>query len=232
MCYKESTSVIPLPDQLDFPQATALLVQGLTAYFLLQLSAPPQPGQSILIHAAAGGVGSLAIQLAKLLGAGNVIATASSSEKLDLARRLGADFTINYMEAGWVAQVLQATHGKGADIILESVGGQIGEQSLQALAPQGHIVVFGALDVQSTSLNNQQVTQLVYGNQSLIGFALPSLLTQHPELAGKALRELFEYAVSGKLHVIIGKTFPLADAHSAHRAIEDRQTTGKVVLVP
>ncbi|HLG76724.1 MAG TPA: zinc-binding dehydrogenase, partial [Ktedonobacteraceae bacterium] len=135
----DAASVFPLPERLDFPQATALLVQGLTAYFLLRLSAPPQPGQSILIQAAAGGVGSLAVQLAKLWGAGTVIATASTTEKLELARRLGADVAINYTEPDWVTQVRQATNGKGVDIVLESVGGQIGEQSLQALAPHGRL---------------------------------------------------------------------------------------------
>jgi NADPH2:quinone reductase len=140
----QANMVIPILPGIDFVHAAALPVQGITAYQLLRESAHLQPGESVLIHAAAGGVGTLAIQLAKLMGAGTVIGTASSGDKLDLIRRLGGDIAINYTEQNWVEQVKNATGDKGVDIILEMVGGQIAEQNLQCLAPFGRMVVYGA----------------------------------------------------------------------------------------
>ncbi len=135
----QATTVIPIPPNLDFIQAAAFPVQGLTAYQLLRESAHIQPGESVLVHAAAGGVGTLAVQLAKLMGAGIVAGTASNSSKLDLIRKLGADAAINYTEENWVEQVKNATRGQGTDIILEMVGGEIAEQSLKCLAPFGSV---------------------------------------------------------------------------------------------
>jgi NADPH2:quinone reductase len=140
-------AIFAIPDQLDFVHAAAFPLQGLTAYQLLRESTHLEKGQSVLVHAAAGGVGTLAIQLAKLMGAGKVIGTASSPVKLELVRSLGADVAINYTQSDWPEQVKQATSGQGADIILEMVGGTITEQSLQCLAPFGHMVIFGATDV-------------------------------------------------------------------------------------
>src|SRR6266702_1344819 len=199
----QATTVIPIPPGLDFTQAAAFPVQGLTAYQLLRESAHIQPGESVLVHAAAGGVGTLAIQLAKLMGAGIVVGTASNDRKLDLIRQLGADAAINYTEDNWVEQVKNATRGQGTDIILEMVGGEIAE--------------FSGI-------------QLMYKNQAIIGYWLTSQLQRADRIAMAAM-ELMQFLASGKLQIIVGQTFPLAEAAQAHQAVAERRTMGKVVLL-
>lgn len=222
-----ASSVIPIPDTLDFPHAAAFMVQGLTAYQLLRESARIQAGESVLIHAAAGGVGTLAVQLAKLMGAGQVIGTASSEAKLELARSLGADSAINYSQPDWFEQVKGATQGQGTDIILEMVGGEVSTQSLQCLATFGRMVIYGAASNQIAQFTG---IQLMYKNQSIIGYWLTSWLQRSDRVAAAAL-DLMKYLNSGRLKIIVGATFPLAEAAQAHRAIAERQTTGKVVLL-
>ena len=223
----QATTVIPTPPGLDFTQAAAFPVQGLTAYQLLRESAHIQPGESALIHAAAGGVGTLAVQLAKLMGAGIVVGTASNSSKLDLIRRLGADAAINYTEDNWVEEVKNATRGQGTDIILEMVGGEIAEQSLKCLAPFGRIVIYGAASGKIAQFSG---IQLMYKNQAIIGYWLTSQLQRADRIAMAAM-ELMQFLASGKLQIIVGQTFPLAEAAQAHQAIAERRTMGKVVLL-
>ena len=223
----QASSLIPIPPNLDFAHAAAFPVQGLTAYQLLHDSARLQPGESVLVHAAAGGVGTLAVQLAKLLGAGTVVGTASNADKLALVRRLGADAAINYTEADWVEQVKQVTNGKGTDIILEMVGGSISEQSLLCLAPFGRMVIFGAASGHIAQFTG---IQLMYKNQSIIGYWLTSQL-QHTDRIAAAAMELMQYLASGRLEIVVGQTFPLAEAEQAHKAIAERKTVGKVVLL-
>ncbi len=222
-----TNTVIPIPPDLDFAHAAAFPVQGITAYQLLRESGRLQAGESVLVHAAAGGVGTLVVQLAKLMGAGTVIGTASNADKLQLARRLGADVAINYTEENWVEQVKEATGGQGADIILEMVGGTIAQQSLQCLAPYGRMVVYGAAGGEIVQFSG---IQLMYKNQSIIGYWLTSRLQQADRLALAAM-EVMQYLVTGKLEIIVGQTFPLAEAAEAHRAIAERRTMGKVVLL-
>ena len=222
-----AASVIPIPDNLDFAQAAAFPVQGITAYQLLRESAHLQQGESVLIHAAAGGVGTLAVQLAKLMGAGTVIGTASSQQKLDLARKLGADVAINYGDADWDEQVKKATNGRGVDVILEMVGGSIADQSLQCLAPFGRMVIYGAA---SGDIAQFSGIQLMYKNQAIIGYWLTAWMSQ-PDRIAVAAQSLMGYLASGKLQVVVGHTFPLAQAADAHRTIAERKTTGKVVLL-
>ena len=222
-----ATSVIPIPDNLDFVQAAAFPVQGITAYQLLRESAHVQQGESVLIHAAAGGVGTLAVQLAKLMGAETVIGTASNQQKLDLVRKLGADVTINYGESDWNEQVKKATNGRGADVILEMVGGTIADQSLQCLAPFGRMVIFGAA---SGDIAQFSGIQLMYKNQSVIGYWLTAWMSR-PDRIAVAAQDLMRYLASGKLQVVVGHTFPLAQAADAHSTIAERKTTGKVVLL-
>jgi NADPH2:quinone reductase len=222
-----ASMVIPIPPALDFTQAAAFPLQGITAYQLLQESAGLQSGESVLVHAAAGGVGTLAIQLAKLMGAGTVIGTASSTEKLELARSLGADSAINYTEPDWVEQVKNLTGGKGANIILEMVGGTISEQSLQCLAPFGRMVIYG---VASREIAQFTGPQLMYKNQAIIGYWLASRLGRTDRITA-AIMNLMQYLLSGQLKIIVGQTFPLDQAVEAHRAIAARKTTGKVVLL-
>jgi NADPH2:quinone reductase len=222
-----ASTVLPIPPQVDFAHAAAVLVQGITAYQLLRDSAHLEPGESVLVHAAAGGVGTLAVQLAKLMGAGTVLGTASSASKLELVRRLGADAAINYTEDSWAEQVKRATGDQGADIILEMVGGAIAQQSLSCLAPYGRLVIFGAASGQVTQFSG---IQLMYRNQAIIGYWLTSQLGR-PERIARAAAALMQYLVDGKLEIIVGQTFPLAEAAAAHQAIAERRTTGKVVLL-
>jgi len=223
----QAATTIPIPPNLDFAHAAAFPVQGITAYQLLRESARIQPGESVLVHAAAGGVGTLAVQLAKLMGTGTVIGTASNTSKLELARRLGADVTLNYTEDDWGEQVKSATGGKGADIILEMVGGKVAEQSLQCLAPYGRMVIYGAASGQIAQFSG---TQLMYKNQAIIGYWLTSQMQRTDHIAMAAM-ELIQYLIAGKLEIIVGQTFPLAEAAEAHRAIAERKTMGKVVLL-
>ncbi|MDP4171502.1 MAG: zinc-binding dehydrogenase, partial [Bacillota bacterium] len=129
----DSRGLIHLPDRFDFYQAAALPLQGLSAYHILKTMGRLESGESVLVHAAAGGVGTLAVQLAKLLGAGKVIATASSEDKLALARDMGADVTVNYTEQGWEQKVLEATEGKGVNVALEMAGGDVFNKTVKCL---------------------------------------------------------------------------------------------------
>lgn len=219
--------VLPLPPELDFVRAAAFPVQGITAYQLLHDSARLEAGESVLVHAAAGGVGTLAVQLARLLGAGKVLGTASSAEKLELIRRLGADAAFDYTTETWVEQVKQATGGKGADIILEMVGGEISQQSLRCLAAYGRMVIYGAASGQAAQFTG---VQLMYKNQAIIGYWLSAQMGR-PDRIAQAARALMQYLAAGQLEIVVGQTFPLAEAAAAHRAIAERGTTGKVVLL-
>lgn len=220
--------LIPIPDEMDDATAVAIPLQGLTAYHILKTSGQMKPGESVVVHAAAGGVGTLAVQMAKYYGAGKVIATASTSEKLRLAESFGADVLINYTESDWVDQVLQATGGKGADIILEMVGGEMIGKNLDCLASFGRMVVYGAASGERGTLIP---AQLMRKCQSVVGFFLTEILN-HPALYASSLKELLAMISEGKLTPIIGGRFPLEDAAKVHDLLEGRQTTGKLVLIP
>ncbi|RJG42902.1 zinc-binding dehydrogenase [Mesorhizobium sp. DCY119] len=221
----DAASVVRLPDNLSFEDAAALMIQGLTALHLIRQSPPKD--KTVLVNAAAGGVGSLLVQLATRAGAKCVIAAASTQEKRDLARSLGADIPIDYTASDWAGRVRDATGGIGADIVYEFVGGALTRASLEALAPCGEIV-FGALG--RFDLDAADLEGMFNKNQSLRGFALLPLLT--PANLKSDLAELFEEAASGRLKVLQGVSYPLDQAAEAHKAIEERRTTGKVVLIP
>lgn len=212
--------VVFLPDGLDFGRATALLAQGLTALGLLKTL---RAGQTILVHAAAGGVGSLLVQLAKQRGA-RVIGTASTPEKLRLVENLGADAAFNYTEADWTEQVLAATGGNGVDLLIEMVGGEVGKQNVKLLAAGATMIVYGAAsgrDFPVSALN------LMSKNLTVRGYTLYS---ETPATVEQFTRELMSQVEGGRLQISV-QEFALADAAAAHRAVEGRQTTGKVVLV-
>ena len=187
-----------------------------------------EKGESVLVHAAAGGVGTYAVQMARLMGASLVIATASTQEKLDLAKSLGADVLINYTEKDWPDQVREATGGKGADVILEMVGGDFIEKNLECLAAFGRMVVYGKASGDRGTL--APVDLMLY-NQVVAGFYLPRLMTR-PELIGPSLEEVLGWVASGELELTIGARYSLDRAPEAHEALEGRQTTGKIVLTP
>lgn len=220
-----AASIVPLPDRLSFENAAALMVQGLTALHLVRQS--PPKGKRVLVDAAAGGVGSLLVQLAKRAGASMVIAAASSDEKLDLARSLGADFGVDYQKAGWGDSVLAATGEAGVDIVYEMVGGPVTRACLDVLAPGGELV-FGALG--RFELAPAELERMLGSNQSLKGFALLPLLT--PAAMKADLGELFDRVESGDLTVVQGGRYQFDDVVEAHRALDSRRTMGKIVLVP
>lgn len=219
---------VPLPHTVSFDDSTALMIQGLTALHLTR-QAPPA-GKTVLVNAAAGGVGSLLVQLARRAGAKTVIAAASTPQKLEFARSLGADIGVNYTQPDWAETLRGATGGAGPDIVYESVGGAVTTASLAVLAPLGQMVIYGALNIQSFQMGVPELLGLIFKNQSLTGFAVAPLLT--PTTLREGLAELLELKVRGELAVTIGGRHPLDDVAAAHRALEGRGTTGKIVLVP
>ncbi len=218
-----------IPPTISAQESLALQVQGLTAYLMLKDGAKLRAGQTVLIHAAAGGVGTLLVQIAKQMGAGKIIATASNVEKLAVAKSLGADELINYTESDWVQKVKDATtEGKGVDLIIDSTGGEILRNSVNCLAPFGRLINFGNPTGGSTSI---EAFTLVNDNLILQGFGLASYF-EKPDLMQEAYQYLFSQAATGKLKVHVGQTFPLKDAAEAHGQMENRKTTGKTVLIP
>ena len=223
-------SLYPMPAGLDFPEAAALPIQGMTAHHLLGLTGRFKAGESVLVHAAAGGVGTLAVQLAKQLGAGQIIATAGSAEKLELARSLGADVLINYRDADLLKGVRRATGGVGVDLLLEMLGGQeVLEQNLRCLAPFGRMVVYGAASGDTSA--TLQATRLMTKNTAVLGYYLTPIL-RHRELCAPALASIAKDVVEKRVKVIIGEQAPLKDAARIHAQMEGRATTGKLVLIP
>lgn len=219
-------SVIPLPDEISFHDAVALPLQGLSAYHILKTMGRLQPGESVLIHAAAGGVGTIAVQLAKIFGAGKVIATASTKEKLTLAKEMGAEILIDYTKEGWELKVREATGGKGVDVALEMAGGDIFNKTLKCLAPFGRLVVFGNASREIYTMNPQI---LMRRNQSVVGFFLPQIMKK-PDLLLPSIQELFSYVASGKLKLTIGGIYPIEQAAEVHEVMNARQTKGKMIL--
>jgi NADPH:quinone reductase len=215
----KAVATMPIPDELGFGESTALLVQGLTALGLLN---PTKSGESILIHAAAGGVGTLLVQLAKFKGL-KVIGTASSEQKLNKIVELGADVAINYSDDDWVEEVLQATDGKGVNWIIEMVGGDIVGQNLKVLAKHGTMWIYGAASGQDFRVS---VLSLMAKNHKIQGYWL---MNESVENRIAFTKELLEHINAGRLKIEVTE-FPLDKAREAHEAIEGRKTTGKVVL--
>ena len=221
----EASNAVPLPDSLDFAPATALLIQGLTAYFLFE-AGHFKAGDSVLIPSAAGGVGSLAVQIAKLKGAGKVIGLASPS-KHQKVRDYGADEVFDYTQAGWSKLVLDATDGKGADMFFDSQGDPGGEGK-DALAQGARWLVFGGQAQGGGSLDAQTFMALIFRNITIRGYSLYSDMNR----IQSALPQLIGWAASGQLKIEADDRFALEDAAKAHEAIAGRKTSGKVVLEP
>ncbi|WP_209123000.1 quinone oxidoreductase [Alkalihalobacillus sp. BA299] len=224
----DERGLIPIPKGVDFNLAVALPLQGLSAYHVIKTMGRLEEGESVLVHAAAGGVGTIAVQLAKLMGAGKVIATASNNEKLTLAKELGADVLINYTEEGWEKKVLEYTNGNGVDVALEMAGGDVFYKTLACLAPFGRLVIYGVASGQQSKF---YPSSLMAKNQSVIGFFLPQIMRK-PELYKQSLTELLQYVQNGQLKLQIGGTYPLGDAAKVHELMQGRQTSGKLILVP
>ncbi|ASF38334.1 quinone oxidoreductase [Halobacillus halophilus] len=223
---KES-NLIPVPEELDDENAVAIPLQGLTAYHLLTTMGRLEKGETVLIHAAAGGVGSLAVQLAKHYGA-EVIATASSEEKLNLAKELGADHTVNYTNPNWRDEVMEATDGRGVDIALEMAGGDIFHETVKCMRSFGRLVVYG---VASGNPPQMYPSGLMNRNLSVIGFFLPQIMKK-PVLFEKSLKELLKLVNTGELKLTVGGVYNLDEAAHVHEILQARKTKGKLVLKP
>ena len=222
----DSRNVILLKEEIDFKQAVSLPLQGLSAYHILKTMGCLTQDDTVLVHAAAGGVGTLAVQLAKLFGARKVIATASTDEKLELAKSLGADVCINYTKEGWHEEVLAATEGRGVNLALEMAGGDVFKNTLKCLATFGRIVIYGVASGEQAVMHP---SSLMAKNQSVIGFFLPQIMRKR-ELLLQSTRELFDYLEAGKLQLIIGDTYPLEEAAKVHELMQARKTSGKIIL--
>ena len=221
-------ALVPVPDEVDDEQAAALLLHGLTALSLLRTSAHLEPEESVVIHAAAGGTGSLAIQLAKRMGAGRVIALASSEEKRALTLELGADAAVDSRAEELREAILEANGGSPVDVVLEMSGGQAFEQSLRSLAPFGRIVVFG---IASREENAVRTGHLLRNSRAVIGFWLVHLFSR-PDLVRAGIEELFSAAAAGDLRAVIGGVHPMSNVRSVHEEMAARRTTGKILLDP
>ena len=218
-----------IPDGVTDGQAVALLVQGLTAWHLLRTSVHLQAGESVVVHAAAGGVGSLAVQLAKAFGAGRVIGTASSDEKRKLVESLGADATVDSDASDMNAALREANGGQKVDVVLEMVGGPTFDGSLRALAPFGRLAVFGMAS--RTPPTPIPPASLMVGSKAVIGFWLVDCM-RDLSMLNDPMAELFDMTAAGTLTPIVGPAYPLREARRAHEDMRARATTGKVVLDP
>jgi NADPH2:quinone reductase len=218
----------PIPEGIDDATALAILLQGLTAWHLYRTSAKLAPGETVVVHSAAGGVGSLAVQLGHPLGAGRVIATASTEEKRELALGLGADVAVDSAPEGLQERLIEANLGRPVDVVFEMAGGTVFEQSLAALAPFGRLVAYGIASGQPNEVNTGA---LMRKSRAVVGFWLMHCLGR-PEMVDEALADLFARARRGELRVVLGGTYPLAEAARAQEDLAGRRTTGKVLLDP
>lgn len=222
-------ALFPIPDVVSDADALTTLVQGATAWHLLRTSAHLQQGEAVVVHAGAGGVGTLAIQLAKRWGAGRVIATASSDTKRQLTLDLGADVAVDSTADDLTAALREANDGKGVDVVLEMTGGRVFDQSLAALAPLGRLAVFGmASRTQPTPV---APGMLMGRSTAVIGFWLIHIV-QRPELLAAAVNDLLNLIADGAIRPVIGDTYPLERAADAHRSLLDRSSVGKLILDP
>lgn len=223
----EANRLLAKPDELDFHQAAAVPCQYLTAYHALVTLGKLQAGQNVLIQAAAGGLGTVLVQIAHNLGA-TVFGTASTSEKCDLIRSLGCDHPINYTESKFRKVVRELTNGKGCDLVIESVGGDVFDHSLSCLKPRGMLVTLG---IASKNPPSVQAAVLLAKSWIVAGFHLMEYLTDQ-KATRDAVQHLHEWVSAGKLQIVAKHEFPLDKAAEAQQFISDRKSTGKVVLIP
>jgi NADPH:quinone reductase len=221
-------TAFPIPFGVSDGQALAVLIQGLTAWHLYRTSAHLAPGETVVVHAAAGGVGSLAVQLGKAFGA-RVIATASSEEKRRLALQLGADEAVDVTREDLTEALIAANDGQRVDVVLEMAGGRVFDASLRALAPFGRLVTYG---MASREPNRVAAGNLMRHSSAVIGFWLAHGFVKPREMLAEPLQDLFQRVASGSLRVVEGAVYPLSEARRAHEDLQARRTTGKLLLDP
>lgn len=230
-----AAQVIPIPPGVSPDQAAALPIAGTTAMLILKQLAHLQPGESVLVQGAAGGVGGYAIQIAKLLGAGMIIGATSSPDKFQTALDAGADHVIDYTQPNWSDKVRELTGGRGVDVVLEMNGGDSFPHALRSLAPFGRLVVYGVASGDALRFDAESIVRFFYNpslNQSIYVFNLGVWFGMRGQVAGQALGELIGYVASGQVKVHVNHVLPLSQAADAHRMLEERRTTGKIVLKP
>jgi NADPH2:quinone reductase len=223
-----AASVFPIPDGLDDGVALALIIQGVTAWHLYRTSARLGEGESVVVVSGAGGVGSLAVQLAKPFGAGRVIATASTEEKRSLCLSLGADAAVDPAVEDLTGALIEANDGQRVDVVLEMSGGRVFDQAAEALAPFGRIVAYG---IASREQNTAETGRLMRKSRSVVGFWLMHCLGRR-DMMDEPLADLFDRAARGELKPQVGTTYPLSEVRRAHEDLQGRRTTGKLLLDP
>lgn len=220
--------LVKIPDQLDFTQAAACMLQGMTAHYLSHSTYPIKRRETVLIHAAAGGVGLLLVQMAKNLGA-HVIGTAGSAEKAQLAREAGAEEVIIYTEQDFENETRRLTDGKGVHVVYDGVGKTTFEKDLNVLRPRGYLVLFGGASGAVPPFDLMKLTQK--GSLFVTRPSLGHYIATREELEQRS-GDVMQMIIRGELKLRIHKTYPLAEAQQAHRDLEGRKTTGKLLLEP
>ena len=220
--------LVPIPPNIDARTAAALMLQGMTAHYLTHSTYALKQGDTALIHAAAGGVGLLLIQIAKQFGA-TAIGTVSTEAKAKLAKEMGADHLILYTQSDFLAEVKKLTDGRGVNVVYDSVGQTTFDKSLDCLRPRGYLVLFGQSSGPVPPFDPGKLA--AKGSLFLTRPSLPHYTLERSELLQRA-NDIFNWTAAGKLKVRIDKTFQMAEAAEAHRQLEGRKTTGKVLLLP
>jgi NADPH2:quinone reductase len=220
--------LVKIPDELDFNQAAAAMLQGMTAHYLLYSTYPVKQGETTLIHAAAGGVGLLLVQMAKKLGA-RVIGTVGTKAKADLAREAGADEVINYNESDFEVETRRLTNGKGVNVVYDGVGKSTFDKDLNVMLPRGYVVLFGGASGPVPPLDLIKLSQK--GSLFVTRPTLANYIAARSELEWRS-SDVLQMIVRGELNLRIHKTYPLEQAAEAHRDLEGRKTSGKLLIVP
>jgi NADPH2:quinone reductase len=220
--------LVKIPDELDFNQAAAAMLQGMTAHYLSHSTYPIKSGNTVLIHAAAGGVGLLLVQMAKNLGA-RVIGTAGSEEKAQLARDAGADEVIVYTKKDFETETRRLTEGQGVYVVYDGVGKDTFEKDLNVLRPRGYLVLFGGASGPVPPFDLMQLTK--HGSLFITRPSLQHYVATREELE-QLSHDVLQMIVRGDLKLRIHKTYPLEEAQQAHRDLDGRKTTGKLLLIP
>jgi NADPH2:quinone reductase len=218
----------PIPEGIDDDTALAILIQGLTAWHLYRTAGRVAEGESVVVHSAAGGVGSLAVQLGRPMGAGRVIATASSPERRELALELGADVALDPAPEGLTERLIEANEGREVDVVFEMYGGEVFEASYRALAHFGRVVVCG---ISTSEANRVSTGSLLRHSRSVVGLYLMHT-TERPALFAQALDDLLARVGRGELRAVVGGVYPLQDAPRAQEDLRSRRTSGKLLLDP
>ncbi|TFB21383.1 quinone oxidoreductase [Filobacillus milosensis] len=217
----------PISDQLSFSDAAASPTVSFLAYKLINDIGRLEEGENVLIHSASGGVGTTAIQLAKIAGAKTIIGTVGDLKKADIAKEVGADYVISHEDHNFAEQVNELTNGEGVDVVLDSISGRVSEESLNCLADYGRLVHFGN---SSDEVGNIQTKDLHASCRQVLGFSLGTTRKKRPHLLKEVAKNVFNLMLEGHLKVKVGHEYKLSDVQSAHKLMESRKSVGKILL--